>query len=100
MLSTHRPLGRGRNDDDDSACTVAAWLLSGMRSYGDRIPVRDRRLIGGLWISQKNAVVAALDAFGVPADAAFNLSPAAVRDSYQAVKSGPTWRYMPSINRG
>jgi hypothetical protein len=101
MLRTGRPLGRGTVDDETSsgasACTIAAWLLSGGSAYSQHLTEAERRCLGWDWVFRSAGIVREMQVLGIGAGDNFNLSPSAVRDSYTRVKALPHWRDIPAI---
>lgn len=105
MLVTGRPLGSGAAPMPDeaevasgaSACTIAAWMLSGGRAYGEHLTHQERHAWGWRWVDHQSSVIEMMEALGVPTSVNFNLSPSAVRDAYQRVKALPHYRTVPAI---
>ena len=73
---------------ENSACVVAAWLLSGMssRPYAEPIPTDDQAAYAADYHQVETLIAGMRDPLGVPEGANLNLSPHQVRNSYLRIR--------------
>lgn len=100
-LGTGEPVrdASGRNPTHAvSACVVAAWLLSGMRSYGGSLPDDLKWRLFYKAHQVESLIRHMRDPLGVPATTSFHLSPHQVRNCYRRIKAETIWHYSQPIN--